>query len=53
MAYLPPAIEDLGDLVELTAGCEGTGGPDVGFAGDMIAFPDASPAFGDPSFCAP
>jgi len=51
--YVAPSISDYGDLTQLTAGCNGTGGPDVGFPGDPIAFPDASPAFGDPSQCAP
>jgi hypothetical protein len=51
MFYESPTIEDYGDLVELTAGCIGTGGPDVGFTGDQIAFPDTSPAFGDPNNC--
>ena len=51
--YEAPRIRDYGDLTALTAGCSGTGGPDVGFTGDIVAFPDESPAFGNPDQCAP
>lgn len=50
MEYTKPKVVDLGDLRELTLGCIGTGAPDAAFPADA-AFPDASPAFGDPSFC--
>jgi hypothetical protein len=49
--YEKPLIDDYGDLTQLTAGCNGLGGPDAGFQGDLEAFPDISPAFGDPANC--
>lgn len=52
MEYAPPTVEDLGDLLDVTAGCIGTGGPDAAFGADVNAFPDTSPAFGDHAdFC--
>jgi hypothetical protein len=49
--YTRPEISDYGTLSELTAGCLGAGAPDAGYPGDIDAFPDMSPAFGDPAFC--
>jgi len=43
--YVTPTVSDLGDLQSITAGFQGTGGPDAMFPGDPI-FPDNSPAFG-------
>jgi hypothetical protein len=48
--YERPTVVDYGDLVTMTAGCIGTGAPDAAFPADA-AFPDNSPAFGDPGFC--
>lgn len=43
--YVVPEVRDLGDLAALTAGFQGTGGPDAAFPNDPI-FPDNSAPFG-------
>jgi len=43
--YVAPTVRDLGDLQTMTAGFQGTGGPDGAFPQDTI-FPDNSPPFG-------
>lgn len=51
MTYETPRITDMGDLVELTAGCLGSGPPDAVQPQDPEGYPDQSPADGDPRFC--
>jgi len=43
--YIPPTVNDYGDLAAVTAGFQGTGGPDAVFPADPI-FPDNSAPFG-------
>ena len=53
MDYETPQVKDLGQLAELTAACVGSGALDDANKTDNDPFKDASPAFGDPSFCNP
>ena len=50
--YVHPEIDDLGTLVELTAGCVGPDNLDESMK-SAPGFESVSPAFGDPSFCTP
>lgn len=50
--YDKPGIEDLGSLLELTAGCVGPDNLDESVKSGP-GFESVSPAFGDPSFCTP
>lgn len=51
MSYETPRIDDKGDLLELTLGCLGSGPPDA-VQPAPAGYPDNSPAFGNPAFCA-